>query len=121
MGKLREDRDRPPSSVEAFARAGTYHPLSLEGKRKGPEKGETVGVSASLLNKFGEGSLGLAGSDSQLWVHIEVTQAALDSLHQNFGGWDPGLVVLRFLGDSNMQPRLRTSALRNRCEEEVEG
>jgi len=39
--------------VEAFARAGTYHPLSLEGKRKGPEKGETVGVSARLLNKFG--------------------------------------------------------------------
>ena len=68
------------------------------GKRKGPEKGETVGVSARLLNKFGQGSLGLAGGDSQLWVHIEVIQAALELITSKFLGVGPRLGISQVPG-----------------------
>ena len=57
-----------------------------------------MGVSASLLNKIGSGSLGLAGGDSQLWVHIKVIQAVLDHVTSKFLGVGPRLGISQVPG-----------------------
>lgn len=52
IGVTKSVGDWPLSPAEALARAGTCHPLSLEGRSKGPEKGKIVGVSGSLLKEL---------------------------------------------------------------------